>query len=84
MASLFPLSLPIVLVCALTLRIMTSCLEALAVARMWAISSLSGWLYFEEGSLMWLSKRYMLLMVSIKINVSMVKDLMCSIAMSSA
>ena len=61
------------LVWALTLQIVTLCLGELMVAMMWAISSLCGWLYYEEGCLTWFSRRYMLLRLFVKINVSMLR-----------
>lgn len=59
--------------CELTLRIVTICLGELMVAMMWAISSLCGWLSYEEGCLTWFSRRYMLLRLFVKINVSMLR-----------
>lgn len=69
---------------ALTFWIATLCLGELMDAMMCVIRSLFGWLYCEEGCLMWLSRRYMLLRLFMKIKVSMFRDPMCSIAKSSA
>ena len=48
------------------------------------MSSLFGWLYSEEQCLMWFSGIYMLLRLFVKINASMFRDLVCSIAKSNA
>lgn len=42
---------------------------------MCVMRSLYGWLFWEEGCLMWFSKRYMLLRLSMKMNVFVVKCL---------
>lgn len=56
----------------------------LMVAVMWAISSLTRWLYCEEGYTMWLSRRYMLLRLFVKVDVYVLRGLVCSIAKSNA
>lgn len=57
LASLFASSLPIIFVCALTLRIVILCLDVLIVAIICVISNSSRWLYWDEGCLMWLRRR---------------------------
>lgn len=39
--------------------------------------SLSMWLYWEDGFLMWLKTKYMLLMLYVNMNVSVGSDLVC-------
>ena len=46
---------------------------------MCAMRSQSGLLFWEEGCLLWFSVRYMLLRLSVKMNVFLVSVLVCSI-----
>ena len=80
LASLFDLSLPHMFVCALTFLMVMLWFEVLMVYMMWAMRILSRWLFWEEGPLIWLSSRYMMLRQSIKIYVFMLSVLVCSIA----
>jgi hypothetical protein len=80
LASLSTLSLHAMFVYALNFWIVTLCLDELIGAMMCVL----GWLYCEEGCLKWLSRRYIRLRLSVKINVSMFRGLVCSIARSSA
>lgn len=45
---------------------------------MWAMRSLWGWLYWEEGLLVWLRSRNMMLKLYINMNVSVPTILVCS------
>lgn len=43
-----------------------------------------GWLYWEEGFIMWLRSRYMLFRQFVNMNVFVASDLFCSVASRSA
>jgi len=84
LASLSASSFPVMFVWALTFLMVILCDDCLMAFIMCVMRSLSGWLFWEEGCLMWLSRRYMMLRLSVKMNVSVVMDLVCSIANSNA
>ena len=58
--------------------------EGFSVFIVRGIESLFGWLYLEDGFLMWLRRRYMLLRLSVYVNVSVGSVLVCSVAMKIA
>lgn len=69
-ASESAMSFPLILVWALTFWIVILCLNYVMYWTIDAISSLSIWLCWEDGCLTWLSMKWMLLRLSVKICMS--------------
>lgn len=66
------MSLPIMHVCALTLCIVILCVDQVMWLTIADMSSLSGWLCWDDGCRMWLCIRYMLLRLSVNMCMSCV------------
>ena len=69
LANLSTSPLPTTLLWALTFWMVILWGKAFSVFTIWVMRSLYGWLYWEDGFLMWLRKRYMLLRLSMDVNV---------------
>ena len=63
---------------------MMRCLAVFKVAMICAISSLSGWSYCEERCLVWLRRRNVETKLLVHANVSIVRDVVCSISRNNA
>lgn len=84
LASLFALLLPMMFAWALPFLMMILCVDFLMAPMICVMRSLFGWLFWKEGCWMWFCRWYMLLRLSIKMNVSVLSDVVCSMANNSA
>lgn len=62
---------------ALTLWMVVLWWEVCIIFMMFAMRSLSGWLYREDGFLVWLRSKYMLFRLSVDVNMFVASVLVC-------
>ena len=84
LANFSTLSFPTMFVWAPTLRIVTLWWEVFSVFIIRVMRNLFGWLYWDDGFLMWSRRRYMLLRRTVNMSVSIGNVLVCPASITSS